>query len=317
LDPLTHTLVGVGIANAFFRKKVGAAAVPILAIASNLPDVDAIVMLTGDPTAVLLRRTFGHSLFTLPFWALGLALLFRRRYRQIRLPALYGLILLGAAVHLFFDLVNSFGVVPLWPFSDWRPELAIIFIIDLTLTGLLAAPSLLSLMPALRPHLERLSRLSIGCVVLYVAFCSANRVVGQQMLAEATATERPAGFAYTFPEPLGPHRWRGVAREGTTYQVYLITPLAGRIELKDRIGTNRDDPHVKRAAESPLGRRLTWFFKAPVWEVERDPARSPNGGPVQVRVYDLRFTTLLIDRANPFVFHFQVYDDGRVEQADR
>jgi len=315
LDPVTHTLVGIGLANAFFRKRIGAAAVPILAVASNLPDIDAVVHLTGDPAAILMRRTFGHSLFLLPFWALALALLFQRRYKTIRLPALYGLVALGAAVHLFFDLINSFGVVLLWPFSDWRPERAIVFIIDLILTGLLAAPLLLSQIPFMRPRLETLSRFSVGCVAVYLAFCGVNRMLAQKMLAEAPVISRSPDFIYTFPEPLGPHRWRGVALEGEIYQIYLVNPLANRIELKDKIQTKWNDPRVKRVAESPLGKRLTRFFKAPVWEVESN-RMSDEPKPVKVSLYDLRFTSLVIDRANPFLFRFLVYEDGRVETVN-
>ncbi len=73
MDPLTHTLVGVGLANGLFRHRVGPAAVPILAIAANLPDVDTIVHITGDPAALLLRRTFGHSILMAPVWLLLLA----------------------------------------------------------------------------------------------------------------------------------------------------------------------------------------------------------------------------------------------------
>ncbi|HZR46405.1 MAG TPA: metal-dependent hydrolase, partial [Candidatus Manganitrophaceae bacterium] len=297
MDPVTHTLVGVGIANAFFRKRTGAAAVPILAVASNLPDIDAAVLLTGEPAAILMRRTFGHSLFTLPFWTLALALLFRRRYRQIPLPTLYGLVALGAAVHLFFDLINSFGVVLLWPLSDWRPELAIVFIIDLFLTGVLAAPLLLALLPNLRPRLEALSRLSVVCIALYLAFCGVNRMLAQRMLAEVPVISRPADFTYPFPEPFGPHRWKGVVREGEIYRVYLLTPLAGRIEMKEKLQTKEHSPEVKRAQDSPLGRRLNRFFKAPVWEAEE--GKNLGEGLKMVQVYDLRFTTLLAARPNP------------------
>src|SRR5207249_11043357 len=117
MDPVTHTLVGVTLGNAFFRRRVGKEAVPILAVASNLPDVDGAAMLLGSPAGVVFRRTFGHSLFLLPLWSLLLALLLRRFYPRVRLPSLFGLTLLGAAIHLYFDLINSFGVVLLWPFS--------------------------------------------------------------------------------------------------------------------------------------------------------------------------------------------------------
>ena len=107
MDPVTHTLVGVVMANAFFRRRIGPESVPILAIASNLPDLDAVVHLTGDPGAVLMRRTFGHSLFLVPFWVFLLALALRRRYSRPGIRALFALCLLGAAVHLFFDLITD------------------------------------------------------------------------------------------------------------------------------------------------------------------------------------------------------------------
>ena len=170
MDSVTHTLVGVGMANAFFRRRIGPPAVTILALASNLPDIDAIMHLSGDPTAVLLRRTFGPSIFTVPIWSLVLAIILKRFYPKIKLMTLFGLVLLGASIHLFFDLVNSFGIVLLWPFHDWRPELAVIFIIDLFLTGILAVPLLLYLIPSMRRQLELLSRIALVCSLAYVIF---------------------------------------------------------------------------------------------------------------------------------------------------
>ncbi len=259
---MTHTLVGVGLANAFFRKRMGKPAVPILALASNLPDIDAVVVLTGDPAAILLRRTFGHSLFLLPLWALALSLVFRRFYPQLRWGSLFGLTLLGALVHLFFDLVNSFGVVLLWPFSDWRPEFGIIFIIDLILTGLLAAPLLLSRIPSMRGAVVSLSRGAVALAAVYVLFCAVARTQAQQVLNSASA--RPADFSYVFPEPLGPHRWRGVWREGKRYRIYLIHPFSGRMEERDQVVTEIDDPRVEKARSTAPARRVEWFFKAPV-----------------------------------------------------
>jgi inner membrane protein len=316
MDPVTHTLVGVGLANAFFRKRIGPPAVPVLALASNLPDIDAVVHLTGDPTAILMRRTFGHSVFLLPLWSLGLGLILRRFYPQLGFGRLFGLTLLGAFLHLFFDLVNSFGVVLLWPFSDWRPELAIVFIIDLILTGLLAAPLLLAVFSRLRPHLVLMSRIAMIGVAVYILFCEGNRMIARQALASESAqlTPRP-DFSYVFPEPLGPHRWRGVVRTGNIYRIYLIQTLSDRIELIGQENTAISQPAVELARATALGRRLEWFFKAPVWTVEENIALASRSGndPVVVSVYDLRFHSAVINRGNIFVFRFRVFPDGRVE----
>jgi inner membrane protein len=303
VDPVTHTLVGVGIANAFFRERIGKASVPILAFASNLPDIDAVVVLIGDPTAVLMRRTFGHSLLLLPIWVLALSFIFKRFYSHLRWGTLFGLTLLGALVHLFFDLVNSFGVVLLWPFSDWRPELGIIFIIDLVLTGLLAAPLLLSRIPSMRESLVSLSRGAVALVAAYVLLCAVSRTQAQQLLEKGFT--QPAEFSYVFPEPLGPHRWRGVWREGNVYRVYLLHLFSGKKEERDWVITEIGDPRVERARATPLARRVEWFFKAPVWKVD--------GAADGVSVYDLRFRTLILERSVPFVYRFR---EGEARAAD-
>lgn len=298
MDPLTHTLVGIGIGNAVFRKRVGTGAVPILAIASNLPDIDALIHLTGDSAAVLFRRTLGHSVFLLPLWAFLLSLIFKRIYPRHSLGRLFGMTMTGAFVHLFFDLVNSFGVVLLWPFSSWRPELAIIFIIDLILTGLLAAPLFLAVSKRFRPHMIHMSKISLFLVGFYIAFCGASRTLADVALVnEASRTGLRPDFRYVFPEPLGPHRWKGVIREGNRYHLYLIHSVSRRIEKEDELDTQRGDPRVEAVRPTPLAQKIEWFFKAPVWRVE-------NGGS-DVRVYDLRFRSLVLKRELPFVFRFQ------------
>jgi membrane-bound metal-dependent hydrolase YbcI (DUF457 family) len=314
VDPVTHTLVGVGMAQGLFRKRLGTRAVPILALASNLPDVDVAVHFTLDPAAVLLRRTFGHSIFLLPLWAALLAWLFRRRHRDLPWRALFGACLLGAVVHVCFDLINSFGVVLLWPFSDARPELAIVFIIDLILTGLLLAPLLLCAPRSMRARLGALSRASLAAAGAYVVFCGALRLMAGRELSrelerDGNATgPPPVDFSYVFPEPFGPHRWRGVARRGGEYEIYLIRPLSGSIERRQAVRTDAGHPRVEAARATRLGRRLERFFKAPVWRLE---------GASEVSVRDLRFQPLAFEREAVFVYAFEVGADGVASEVPR
>ena len=310
MDPVTHTLCGVALGNALFRRRAGSAAVPILALASNLPDLDAVVHLTFNPTAVLMRRTFGHSIFLVPIWSLALAWLLGRRYRHLRLGMLFGMVLTGVAVHLFFDLINSFGVVLLWPLSPARPELAWVFILDLVLTGLLLLPLLLAAAPALRPRIAALSRAALAAVAVYLAFCGWSRgeavrlLARQEVAADAGATTAGAvttgaapPFSYVFPEPLGPQRWRGVVRHDDRYDLFLLRPLSGVVEPRGSVRTDLDDPLVREARATPFGRRLDQFFKAPVWQVRRDAAPGS-----QVVAWDLRFKSLIVDRGPVFEF---------------
>ena len=113
MDPATHTLSGIALGNAFFRQREGREAVWVCAVAANWPDLDAAVMLTRDPAAILLRRTFGHSLVLLPLLALALAAIFKRIYPRLNWRSLALMCVSGMLLHLLFDLINSFGVVPL------------------------------------------------------------------------------------------------------------------------------------------------------------------------------------------------------------
>ena len=310
MDNLTHTLVGVGLANAFYRRSVGKEAMPILAISSNLPDIDALVMLSGDPRSVLLRRTFGHSLLVLPLWVFLLALIFRRFYPGQPWRRLVALCVLGAGLHVFFDLINSFGVVLFWPISTWRPELATVFIIDLILTGLLALPLLLCIPRSRRRSLEGLSRSSVLAVTVYLLFCALCRWRAQGMLAREAASLTPSpGFSYVFPEPLGPQRWRGVLRRGDTYRLYLIRPLAGVLDSAGEVKTWEDDPAVRAVRASGPGIRLQRFFKAPVWRVAAGKSTT------RVSARDLRFSSLVLRRDPVFVFSFEVTPGGEVREV--
>lgn len=305
MDPVTHTLLGVAIGEAFFRPKLGRRAVTLSAWAANLPDLDGVVHLTMDPGAVLLRRSFGHSVFLVPLWIAGLAWLYKRKNVDLPWRDLMAIVGVNVAGHLFFDLINSFGVQVLWPLSWVRPELAITFIIDFVLTGILAAPHLVRLSAALRPKLVFAARAALGVAALYLlgSYCAR-----QKALAMLAAAPGPApSFAYAFPEPLGPHRWRGVRKEGETWRVFLINIARGTTEERRVIRDWGEDPAARAARATAFGRRLESFFKAPVWEVEP----RPGGGGI-ARVHDLRFAPVVYSalRRTPFVFSFDVESDG-------
>ena len=312
MDPVTHTLIGAVTANAFLKRKVGPEAVPVLCWASNLPDIDVLVLLGSGPAGVAMRRSFGHSAFLYPLWCAALAWLFKKLYPNQRYATLFLLCLLGASLHVFFDLVNSFGVLALWPFSDYRPELAILFILDLILTGILLAPFLAAWLTPWRSRLRHACRISAALACAYVLFCAGARMKAEMLLMRQSPLLKP-DFSYVFPEPLGPHRWRGVLLFGNEYRVYLINALSGRVELRALAVTDEAKPAAAAVLRaSPMAAQLEGFFKAPVWRVT--PAR---GGAAEVSVYDLRFRTLLLSRRRPFEYLFRVFPDGRVQELGR
>ena len=286
MDPVTHTLVGAAVGQAFFSKR-SKAAVPLMAAASNLPDIDGIVMMLPLPAAITWRRTFGHSLFLLPVWCWLAAKVAKRVWKDEPLGRLFWLTALSAGLHLFFDLINSFGVLLLWPL-DWRPELAAVFIVDLVLTGLL----LLAWLMGRRKRL--FGRIGLAAAAAYIGLCLGLRQRAVNLLAEAREGDR-TDFSYVFPEPFGPSRWRGVARAGGEYRVYLIDTNHSSVEVRETLQTEPEAPEAAKARATPLGRRLDAFFKAPVYQLDE----------TGVRAFDLRFRPILLERHGVFEYRLE------------
>jgi len=305
VDTLTHTLLGVGLARAGLARRVGRGTTLVLALAANLPDVDGLFARAAGIESYLVRRVLTHSVFVVPILAAAGAGVLRIAMRRIAWRSLFGLCLLGAGVHVLFDLVNSYGVLLYAPFSRARPELAWVFIIDLAIWAMLLGPLALSAVPRLRARSETIWRVGLAGVALYVLLCGLARARAAGLLERV---EVPGGgereFSYVFPEALGPHRFRGVIRSGGVYHLYLLHVATGRVESRGTVVTEDDDPLVQAVRVSEEGRALDAFFKAPVWRV------LPDTG--EVEAYDLRFRSLVLSgRRTPFVVRLTPAETNR------
>jgi inner membrane protein len=265
-----------------------------LGVTANLPDVDALALLLGDE-GILLRRGLTHSIAMAPVLAAGAAWVIRRFYPNQSWRGLFLLAAIGIASHLFFDLVNSFGVVLLYPFDSTRFELACVYIVDVVLLAILLAPLLVSRFASKWTRIEPWSIGAVAAAGVYVLAALLARTRAAHLLEEV---ERPPpDFRYVFPEALGPHRFRGVVRRGDEYRLYRVNVLTGESALVETVRTESESPLVRRARETPRGRRLEWFFKAPVWR-----AVSAD----EVEVYDLRFRSTVRTSRLPFVYRIRV-----------
>ncbi len=261
------------------------------------PDVDFFWALATGTESFLCRRMLTHSLPGLPLVAAASAGVVKLFARAVPWTSLFGLAFLGAAGHLFLDLVNSYGVVLLYPFSRERFELSWIFIIDLVLTGFLAAPVILGLFPWAWGRSERAGRVFLAAAAAWILLCAAGERRAMALLARAATKEEGKGAPENlcvFPEPFGPHRFRGVAFVGDAWEEWMIRPLAGACERIGRHETATADPVVEAARATPRGRELEWFFRAPVWRVVSAD---------EAEVYDLRFrSAVLVRDAAPFTY---------------
>ena len=194
MDPVTHTLVGVSLAQAGLRKRT-ALATATLIIGANAPDIDALAYFWGSETAVWFRRGITHgilALLVLPLILTGVILLWNRIVRARRPGASAGAVRPGQvlflasvaiATHPTLDFLNSYGMRWLAPFSwTWFYGDAL-FIIDPWVWAIMAAGIWMARSGVRWP------RLGLIVVTTYAALMGASNIAARSIVAATLADE--------------------------------------------------------------------------------------------------------------------------------
>lgn len=145
MDNITHTLTGLMLSRSGIDRRVARAA-PMMMIAANLPDIDAVAFFGGPVAYLQWHRSYPHALVFAPLMALIPPLLFLLFARQRITLWAYAGSLIGVLSHLALDWTNAYGIRLLLPFSDRYLRLDITDIVDpwiwVILFLALAAPAL-------------------------------------------------------------------------------------------------------------------------------------------------------------------------------
>ncbi len=308
MDPITHTLTGILVAETGFRQRMGPVATVALAVAAEAPDVDYALRF-WDPTQTLYlahHRGLTHSLIVAPVLAALVASVCLPLSRDRRFAPLFGVSLLGVLLHIAGDVVTPFGTMLLAPITWRRFALDWLFIIDPYFSGMLIAA--LALAWAWRRHPRRnllVARVGLAAVITYIGLTGVLHVVALGRV-ERMAAERgwAATGAAAFPRPGSPLLWNGVvATPEASYQVLfslrdVVMREAGRYPAVALDGA------LRAAEETPIVDFFRWFARFPVVEVQ-----NGRDGAV-VEMYDLRFQYPW--RRTPFRIRVHLDGNGRV-----
>ena len=306
MDPITHTLTGILVAETGFRQRMGPVATVALAVAAEAPDVDYALRLWDHTQTLYLahHRGLTHSLIVAPVLAALVAALCLPLSRDHRFAPLFGVSLLGVLLHIAGDLVTPFGTMLLAPITWHRFALDWFFIIDPYFSGMLLAA--LALAWHRRPRRNLLvARVGLAALIAYIGSIGVLHAVALGRV-ERLAAERgwAATGAAAFPRPGSPLLWNGVvATPEASYQVWfslsdVAMPEAGRFPAVALDGA------LRAAEETPIVDFFRWFARFPVVEV-----RNGRDGAV-VEMYDLRFQ--YPRRRTPFRVRVHLDGNGRV-----
>jgi len=288
MDNLAHSLAGAALAKIGLERRTPLA-MPTLLIAANLPDIDVLAYLRDPLFALTFRRGWTHGVLAmavLPGILAGIMLawdrLVRLRWRPDAAPAPFRELLLvglaGMLSHPLLDLLNTYGVRLLMPFSGRWFYGDTLFIIDPWLSGLFALTWLLGTVGN-----GRLARGAAGLAVVYIAgMFTLGRATRSVAAREgATLGLRPVR-TMAAPVPVDAFRRAVLFDLNDSYRWASFdwrrrpTRLAADLEV---VRKNFDRPEVAAALAHPDARAFLGWSRFPA------AALVSHG----VRLYDLRY----------------------------
>jgi inner membrane protein len=296
VDNIAHTLAGIALAEAGFRRKTGLATAT-LAIGANLPDVDVLIYVVGSSIdALAFRRGWTHGILAmvvLPLLLAGIMLAWDRLVRRGRTGHghrvdprwLLAVAAIGIWSHPLLDLLNTYGVRLLMPFSGRWFYGDTLFIVDPWLWGSLAVGIVLSRIrrrrESFRPELP--TRVAIAALALYVLAMTASSHIARGIV-DRQAQRDPALRTMTAPRPVTPFS-RDVVRDlGVAYETGRFTwDLSPLYEPGERTPVGRDAPGIFQAERTAdVAAFLSWS-RFPLYTT------IPGRDSTVVRVTDMRY----------------------------
>ncbi len=301
MDNLAHTLAGAALGQAGLKNKTGLGMATLM-IAANLPDIDGVTMFiargslyfrrgwTHGPIAlVLLPLVLAAAMFAFDRWQA------RRGKRPaarapVRFGGLVGLAYIGILSHPLMDLLNTYGIRCLMPFSERWFYGDALFIIDLWLWGVLALGVWLSRRKERWVGVAhpKPAVIALGAVIAYAgAMGAASAWVAEYAAREAARQGLGTPIrVVASPVPVNPFRRDVVVDLGGRYGfgAFAWAPGPDLHFDPERVPTNMDDPAVARAAahDVQISDFLYWA-RLPFADITR------TEGGIDVTVGDARY----------------------------
>jgi inner membrane protein len=289
MDNLCHTLVGAALGEAGLKRRTRFGSATLM-IASNLPDIDVLVFATGTP-AVAFRRGWTHGILAdalLPPLLAGVMLFVAsRRPTTARAPSIRPMQILllsyiGVMLHVSMDLLNTYGVRLLMPFSQHWFYGDVLFIIDPWLWLALGTGVGLSI----RRRAPNWSRASLAVAAAYVlAMLVGARAARAEMIDRWQQVEgKPPQALMVGPIAVTPLQRQIIIDAGDRYETGVFTWRPRNIRFDtDDVPKNDSDPLVAGARKAPNIRAFLIWSRFPFWTLE------PVEGGTRVTVGDMRF----------------------------
>ena len=294
MDNVCHTLVGAALAQSGLKKRSPLATITLL-IAANIPDVDVLSLFWGGTAGLGFRRGWTHGILAVPLWPFllaGAVVLFDRGItkRGARFWPLVLVSFVGVVSHPLLDLLNTYGVRLLMPFSDRWFYGDTLFIVDIWVWIMLAFGVLFSVRWERQGRVAWTSpaRAALAAAAVYTGgMFVVGRLAEGQVRFELKTQGVPAVRVLASPRPVMPVGRDIVVDEGDEYLVGSLDAGGNLVEQghwpKHDPLDEDEDPSVAAAAAVPDAEVFLRWARFPTYVVDR------RGGRPVVHFIDLRY----------------------------
>jgi len=296
MEGITHTLSGVVVSSLGIRQGFGPTATTAFIISAVFPDIDFLAMWINRYYYLRYHRGITHSLLGILIFSFLIALIFYLSTGYSDFKILYLVSLSGMAMHVGFDLLNSYGTQILLPFSSQKYSLDLDIIFDLWFIGPLIFGSLAIYV---FPKSQRIIALLILAIILLsVAFRHVQRKIAIGLIrSEKPLATFPAGMESFY----NPFLWRGVILREDGYLSYEVNTL--RRKISSPIVHSCDKVILaKHMSRSELLRAFLLWARFPFGRVEKD------GSGTTILCGDLRFASR--EKPNYFLLRIRLDQEG-------
>ncbi len=271
MDPVTHIASGAlggKLAQSRFEKRQF---FWFCVSAAWLPDIDNFLGMLGPEAYLLYHRGITHSVFggvALALLLTGVWKLFSREFPFRRGVAIaYACILM----HIFLDLITSYGTLIFTPLTNARYTINAIFIIDLVYTF-----TMLFFLFAVRrwkAHAKQIAIAGLLWVLLYpLTALGVNRAITHYYHGRLAREGIPYRSIELSTEPFSPFLWKLVVEDETTYRLAAVSTfdLGRDLEFETY---NKPPPDLIDTLTQKVGMLNTflWFSRYPVMRATNSP----------------------------------------------
>jgi inner membrane protein len=283
LDNLTHTLVGVALAEAGLKRRTALGAATLM-IGANFPDIDVIAVPLGG--GLEWRRGITHGFLALAILPLVLAGLMwlgdrhiRRRLNPSATPADYRQLALLSGVsimtHPVLDFMNTYGMRWLMPFVNQWYYADGLFIVDAWVLIALV----LGVVWSRRDRITPPARVALGALATYTVAMLVITGLGRMTVG----SEHPGKRFMVAPTPLVPWRRDVILEERAGYRFGSYSLVSGLKVWDDVVPKGDSGAAAVLARSTPEGRGFLRWARFPYYRVVRE------GRETVVRILDMRY----------------------------